>query len=205
MDSAPKRTIIQSAEQNRVKDRFFLNFSLERRHLGVESGNCCGSTERMEEAAEAIERLYRAQGPAILGYLRGMVGGSNSAQDLLQQTFLEVLRRPEQLDRAVSPRAWLFGVARRLALNSYRRRENMTSLPAQLEARSSTEDSRIETMRQAITNLPGPMQETLELRLSRDLSYQEIATVLEIPIGTVRSRLHAAVLRLRQVLLGGQK
>ncbi len=159
----------------------------------------------MEEAAEAIERLYRAQGPVILGYLRGMVGSSNSAQDLLQQTFLEVLRRPEKLDRAVSPRAWLFGVARRLALNSYRRRENTTSLPAQLEARNRTEDSRIEIMRQAIANLPLPMQETLELRLSRDLSYQEIATVLEIPIGTVRSRLHAAVRRLRQVLLGGQK
>lgn len=159
----------------------------------------------MEEAAEAIERLYRAQGPAILGYLRGMAGNSATADDLLQQTFLEVLRRPEQLDRAVSPRAWLFGVARRLALNSYRRRENMTTLPAQLEPRSNTEDSRIETMRKAIANLPAPMQETLALRLSRELSYQEIATVLEIPIGTVRSRLHTAVQRLRQVLLDAEK
>ena len=158
----------------------------------------------MDIAIEPIELLYRAHGPAILGYLRRLVGDTHAAQDLLQQTFLQGVRFPERLSRAVSPRAWLFGVARNMARSSIRRRRKVVSLPDQLPADCETEDPRIEPMRQAIAALPKPLQEALELRLGRDLSYQEIAEVLEIPIGTVRSRLHRAVDRLREALVDRQ-
>jgi RNA polymerase sigma-70 factor (ECF subfamily) len=57
-------------------------------------------------------------------------------------------------------------------------------------------------MRAAITELPGPQRETLMLKLQHELSYEEIAEVLAIPVGTVRSRLHHAVLQLRQIMTG---
>ncbi len=122
------------------------------------------------------------------------------AQDLLQETFVQAIRSKDKLSNVSSPRAWLFGVARNLAMNSIRRRPSVVSLPANLSQDCSPPDPRVEEMRQAITKLPIAQQETLELRLTRDLSYQEIATVLEIPLGTVRSRLHNAVNHLRQVM-----
>ena len=57
-------------------------------------------------------------------------------------------------------------------------------------------------MRRAVADLPAEHRETLELRLHHDLSYEDIAQVLGIPVGTVRSRLHNAVRRLRVRLCG---
>ena len=122
------------------------------------------------------------------------------AQDLLQETFIQAIRSKDKLSKVSSPRAWLFGVARNLAMNTIRRRPSVVPLPANLSQDCPPPDPRVERMRQAITKLPIAQQETLELRLARELSYQEIATVLEIPLGTVRSRLHNAVGRLRQVI-----
>ena len=122
------------------------------------------------------------------------------AQDLLQETFIQAIRSKAKLADVSSPRAWLFAVARNIAMNTIRRSPPLVSLPANLSQDCSQPDPRIERMRQAITKLPIAQQETLELRLTQELSYQEIATVLEIPLGTVRSRLHNAVGRLRQVM-----
>ncbi|MFY9925422.1 MAG: sigma-70 family RNA polymerase sigma factor, partial [Opitutaceae bacterium] len=70
------------------------------------------------------------------------------------------------------------------------------------EAPAMTEksDERLELMRQAISRLPETQREPLLLKLQQELSYAEIADVLDIPVGTVRSRLHHAVLFLRQTL-----
>ena len=135
-----------------------------------------------------------------MGYLRRIVGDQQLAQDLLQETFVQAIRSKAKLTNVYSPRAWLFGVARNLAMNTIRRRPSVVSLPANLSQDRCEPDPRVEEMRQAISKLPPTQQETLQLRLSQDLSYQEIATVLEIPLGTVRSRLHNAVNHLRQVM-----
>jgi RNA polymerase sigma-70 factor, ECF subfamily len=67
-----------------------------------------------------------------------------------------------------------------------------------MAAQAAEVDERLGEMRQAMAKLPQEMRETLELRLADDLSYEEIAAVLEIPVGTVRSRLHNAVKKLRE-------
>jgi RNA polymerase sigma-70 factor (ECF subfamily) len=61
-------------------------------------------------------------------------------------------------------------------------------------------DPRLELMREAIGRLNAASRQVLELRLQRELSYEEMATTLGVPIGTVRSRLHHAVRQLRQHL-----
>jgi RNA polymerase sigma-70 factor (ECF subfamily) len=151
----------------------------------------------MAESQAKMEGWYREHGAALLRYLGRRFGG-DAADDLLQETFVQALRRPQRAGEAVSARAWLFGIARHVGISAFRRRKVMAELPQGVAAREPDEDSRIGEMRQAIAKLPQEMRETLELRLADDLSYEEIAAVLEIPVGTVRSRLHHAVRKLRE-------
>jgi RNA polymerase sigma-70 factor, ECF subfamily len=160
----------------------------------------------MQEGARQVERMYQELGPSLLSYFSVRHRDAAQAEDLLQDTFVEALREPERLEAAVSPRAYLFGIARNLSRHCYRRarllrllmlkRVRETDQPAALEP----PDERLESMREALAALPELQREVLELRLQQDLSYEEIAAVLRIPVGTVRSRLHNAVARLRETI-----
>jgi len=162
-------------------------------------------TDRRAERAlgqnvRELASLYREHGAALLTYLRRSFGRVEPAEDLLQETLLQAARRPERVAEAVSPRAWLFAVARRVGTTALRRRRIVAELPADLAAAEPGEDPRLERVRQAIARLAPALRETLELRLRHELSYEEIATALGIPVGTVRSRLHHAVRRLRNAV-----
>src|SRR5580658_7063229 len=137
---------------------------------------------------QKIEHLYHAHGPALLGYLQRSFGRCAAAEDLLHETFLQALRGQDRLAAADSPRAWLFGIARHVGLTAARRHRPTQSLDA---------------IPEGVTE-PNPelanMREALELRLRENLSYEEIATMLEIPLGTVRSRLHTAMQKLRDAM-----
>jgi RNA polymerase sigma-70 factor, ECF subfamily len=150
-----------------------------------------------------IENLYRIHGTALMAYLRS-VCRSGSPEDLLHETFVQALRRPEQLDAAVSARAWLFGIARNVGLMANRRHRPMAAIDADYmkPAAESTQGLAAELLdvRAAIAALSPMLRETLELRLRDELSYEEIAHVMQIPLGTVRSRLHAAMRELREKL-----
>jgi RNA polymerase sigma-70 factor (ECF subfamily) len=157
----------------------------------------------MTPTVRQVEALYEAHGPALLAYLRRLAGHADLAEDLLQETFVQALRNLDRLGQVVSTRAWLFTIARNLGVSSLRRRrlrlatglsDEMAVAPAPIE------NPRLERMRLAIGQLPDKHRETLELRLRDDLSYEEIAEVLSIPVGTVRSRLHHAVRQLRENL-----
>jgi RNA polymerase sigma-70 factor, ECF subfamily len=149
---------------------------------------------------DSMEQLYREAAPALLAYFRNQSGLAGAAEDLLQDTFVRALKHRDRLEAAVSHRAYLFGIARHVGLDALRRRQpdgETAELPSVPEV---PPDERLESMRAAIAALPLLQREALLLKLQQDLSYEEIAEVLDIPVGTVRSRLHHAVLRLRQVL-----
>jgi RNA polymerase sigma-70 factor (ECF subfamily) len=101
----------------------------------------------------------------------------------------------------VTPRAYLFGIARHVgldALRAHRPSEEISSdAPA---AAAAVEDPRLDLLRTTIAALPEIQREALQLKLNHELSYTEIAEVLGIPVGTVRSRLHHAVAQLRATL-----
>jgi RNA polymerase sigma-70 factor (ECF subfamily) len=151
----------------------------------------------MAESQAKVEGWYREYGSVLLRYLSRRFG-RGGADDLLQETFVQALRKPQRAGETVSPRAWLFGIARNVGITAFRRRKLTVDLPQGVAAPAAEEDERLAEMRQAIAKLPADMRETLELRLADDLSYEEIAAVLEIPVGTVRSRLHNAVKKLRE-------
>lgn len=149
-----------------------------------------------------IEQLYRQHAGELYSYLARRCPDTATAGDLLQETFLQVVRQTDQLPTVTMPRAWLFGIARHMLARHYRHKRNPSAV-AQLwyESVPETKDDRLATMREAIRNLPAELRDTLELRLEQELSYEEIAHVLDIPIGTVRSRLHNALRQLRGTMI----
>lgn len=176
-----------------------MNFCrLPRDVLLTERGVLAGGHRwHMDETVARLESLYREHGEALLRYLRRRGGGA-PAEDLLQETFVQALRAVDRLAAAASPRAWLFAIARNVAATAWRRHRPTAPLPADVPTREAPTDPRIERMRQAIAGLPDGHREVIELRLAHDLSYEEIAETLGIPLGTVRSRLHHAMARLRR-------
>ena len=148
-----------------------------------------------------VAELYREFGPAISAYFRQHRSTNVNAEDLLQETFLRALNHQERVARAASPQAYLFGIARHIRLDALRKRPMADDLIIQETCRAAEpEDPRLDGMRAAIQKLREPHRETLLLKLRHDLSYEEIAAVLQIPVGTVRSRLHYAVTELKRVL-----
>ena len=119
----------------------------------------------------------------------------------MQETFAAVMKNPDRLLRADSPRAYLFGVARNLSAEMHRRSHPMEELPAEPPMdEAETADPRLAVMREGIVRLNAASRQVLELRLQRELSYEEMAATLGVPVGTVRSRLHHAVRQLREHL-----
>ena len=152
---------------------------------------------RISEIAE----LYEKHAAELLVYFARRCPAAD-ANDLVQETFLQVVRNPE-LASVTLPRAWLFGIARHMLSRHYREQSaRMLTEPEALAEKTAgtTSDPRLGAVREAIEQLSPELRETLHLRLEQELTYEEIAVVLEIPIGTVRSRLHNAVQRLQQAL-----
>jgi len=154
----------------------------------------------MDSGTQLIESLYRTAGPGLLHYIR-KCGGGNRSEDLLQETFVRALERPERVNGADSPRAWLYGIARHVVLDSLRRRSRIVELTIEPPAPSESEkDPRLDRIKTAMAKLPGDQHEVLRLRLEAELTYEEIAAALDIPVGTVRSRLHYAIRKLRDAI-----
>ena len=158
----------------------------------------------MSEATAAIEELFEAELPALLRYFLASRMGHEVAEDLAQDTFKEAVRHPERVAAAESPRAYLFGIARNLRRRFYRGLVITVPFDERSVANSADEmapeDPRIEKLQVAMLQLDDLHREILELRLHQDLRYAEIAELLSIPIGTVRSRIHHSIAKLRTIL-----
>ena len=151
-------------------------------------------TTGMDDTAQWLEELYRETGPMLLIYIGQRIDNPDIAEDILQETFAAALRSPDRVKNASSARAYLFGIARNLAATAHRNRRETEPLPQELAVETTGPDWKLEMMREAMAGLKPEFREALELRLQQEMSYEEIATVLRIPLGTVRSRLHHAVL-----------
>ncbi len=150
---------------------------------------------------DVVEAMYHEHGPAVLRFLQRRTG-AQTAEDLLQETFAQALCHLNRLDRVQSVRAWLIAIARNQFINELRKKralsfEYLQDFPAKAE---QAENPRLEAMREAIRRLPKDQQEVILLKWHDGLSYQEISQVLNIPLGTVRSRLHHALSKLREIM-----
>ena len=151
----------------------------------------------------SLEALVLAQQAAVYRYAFRLTGRSADAEDLTQQTFLIAQQKLHQLRETERAGGWLLAIARTTWLKSLAKRfpatcdGDLAETPA--PAREILEiDS--QELQQVLDELSAELRLTLAMFYFDELSYKEIADQLEIPIGTVMSRLSRAKQRLRERL-----
>lgn len=162
---------------------------------------------------DALAVLVARHQQALTGYLDRLVGPDWAlAQDLVQETFVRVLR--QQICRGERPfRPWLYAIATNLARDHFksaavRRASRLTDkLSAHLVDEDASPEEQALAMERGIAiadalgQLSTEYRVTLVLRFYAGLSLQEIADTLEVPLGTVKSRLSVGLRRLRDVMI----
>jgi RNA polymerase sigma-70 factor, ECF subfamily len=175
-----------------------------------ETSQC--SVNFSQAALEHLDSLY--------GYAMTLAHDKTEAEDLVQETYLRAVRAFGQLVPNSNLKSWLFVIMRNAWLNQVR---HMRSGPRFVELDDEDNDARQwadhrvadphvlyirklerEEIKAAIDNLPGLYREIIVLRDVEGFSYQEIATMLGCPAGTVMSRLGRAREKLRELLTGWQ-
>lgn len=153
---------------------------------------------------EAFQQLYERYKDWVLRLAIRLTGDRELALDVLQETFIYVLSKFPGFELRARFKTFLYPVVRhtsiRLSQTSHRWDtigEGNGAVEIPVEDQPS-EASRRDEFEQMLRGLPEPMRELLILRFVDGLDLQEIAQVLEIPLGTVKSRLHHAVERLRR-------
>lgn len=160
--------------------------------------------------------LVRRYERELYGYLRRYVGSDDLAADVFQNTFVAVFTKVGQYQPGRPARPWLYTIATHQAIDALRRRNRradrrggdpaadkppLDSLPALAAGPvEEAEAAELRTrMRAAVDELPELLRQVIILAYFQGLRYQEIADALDIPLGTVKSRLHAAMARLGEL------
>jgi RNA polymerase sigma factor (sigma-70 family) len=159
---------------------------------------------------EAFDALIARWHDPIWRYLRRLTDSDDQAADLAQDTWLKILRGIATLREPASLRAWLFGIARRVAMDRLRRQYArptdpdtvLDDLPA--PETDSTLEADLAALETKLGMLPLRERETLALFYLRELSIEEIAGLLAVPAGTVKSRLFRARQLLRNAFTGAK-
>ena len=145
----------------------------------------------------AFEEFYRQQIPRLLGYLNMCLGGQAAAEDIAQDTFLQLWKHPDGFDPTRSGlRTYLFTIARRRVVDWWRHSSPRTENPAPPSL--SGPDARL-LIEDLLVRLDADSRSLLWLREVEGYSYQELSLMLEIPVGTVKSRLFSAREHLRDM------
>jgi RNA polymerase sigma-70 factor (ECF subfamily) len=170
----------------------------------------------------AFEPLVKRYERELYGYLRRYLGDEDLAEDVFQNTFVQVYLKIKQYEPGRAARPWLYAIATNQAIDSLRRRARRAAdrpaetvsapdedgearplfelLPAPGEAppeRAERSEER-QRVRAAVAQLPELLRQAVLLVYFQGLKYQEAAEILAIPVGTVKSRLHAALLKLTE-------
>ena len=144
--------------------------------------------------------LFSHHRDGVFRYLSRIVGQPDTADELTQEVFLRAWRGPVAGDTEVERRAWVFKVARNLALNHLR---DASRRPQMVELTEATQPATQETsaaLRQALAALPDLERDVFLMRETVGLSYGEIAAACDVTVDAVRARLHRARVQLREAL-----
>ena len=173
-----------------------------------------------EDAAVFTELVSRYQSQ-LFNYLRRFLGGNAKAEDVFQQTFLQVHVKCGLFQEGRKFRPWLYTIATHQAIDYQRRNrrhrrlsldqsrgssgEEMGSLMEIVTSQDTGPDAKAESteraewVRSAVGNLPESLQAAVQLVYFRGMKYGEAAKILSVPVGTVKSRLHSARKNLGQL------
>ena len=156
-----------------------------------------------------VDLISQHQG-SLFAFLYRTCGDADLAEDLMQETFVRALRASKRYRPQATVTTWLFSIAANLVRDHWRRRarrgEELPLDEAALNALENPEEDALRGMQHqrvqaALLSLPLEQRSALILRYYHDLSYQQIAQVLVCPLGTVRSRIHNGLVRLKEILV----
>lgn len=154
------------------------------------------------------EIMSRYESP-LLGYLINFTGCPEQGRDLCQDTFLKLINKPPSMLSGGKLKAWLFRVARNLALDAARKRKHdrnaldIDSISETLPGESEDEHlvpSDAARLREHLNALPENLREVVTLRIYSELKFEEIAKHCEIPLGTALWRMRRALELLKTAL-----
>lgn len=153
--------------------------------------------------SDAVRPLIERYQRPLVGLLRRALGDSDDIEDVAQETWIRVVRSARRYDPAQRLSGWLFAIAWNLVRDRWSKARpfadaELESIPSGL---ASAEDGviardRARRLRDLIADLPDRLAETVFLRYFEELSEREVAAQLGVPVGTVKSRIHNALLRL---------
>jgi RNA polymerase sigma-70 factor (ECF subfamily) len=161
--------------------------------------------------AESLRALYRACGGKVMAVALRILGDRAEAEDVVQETFLELWRRSDRYDATrASPTTWAIVVARSRAVDRLRSRASAARAVEARQAEPAPEPPTLEPVeareerervRAALSSLPEEQREAVELAFFEGLTHREIAGRTGQPLGTVKSRVRSAMEKLQRSLL----
>jgi RNA polymerase sigma-70 factor (ECF subfamily) len=150
---------------------------------------------------EALDHLARRWTPRLLRYAARMLGSPEGAKDVVQETWTGALRSLGRLHDPSQFPAWIYSIAHRKCADAVRDMQRGRRLTARAEGQSGIASTRTDPhsshddlidMAAAIGRLTHAQREVVHLFYADDLGIDEISSILTVPAGTVKSRLHAA-------------
>ena len=156
----------------------------------------------------ALATLFERHHARLYRYCLRMTGQRSAAEDLVQETFMKMLKYKATFrdDSELVP--WMFGIGRNACLAQLRRTANdrVSDDVGEIEETSTHDDAHSddehELVRRALLHLPVDRREVLVLSRYEFKSYEEIAVVLDCSVGAVKVRVHRAIKQLREIYLG---
>lgn len=164
---------------------------------------------------ERFELLVRRFGQELFHFLYRLLGSAATAEDIVQETFLQVHLSADRFDASKKLRPWLFTIASNKARDCMRSKKRRPEIPLDAAAngfddsgpsfsdlmigRSTTpslameREERSYRIRTMVEQLPSHLKEVLILGYYHGFAYKEMAEILDVPLGTIKSRVHSAV------------
>jgi RNA polymerase sigma-70 factor (ECF subfamily) len=172
--------------------------------------------------ADAFGILLRRYERELYGYLRRYLGDDTLAEDVFQNTFLQVYLKCGHYESGRPVRPWLYAIATNQAIDAARRQRRHVAVSLEHGHETSNNGDAARLMQALVTRQPGPSEEVssaedrvliracvermpnhlrqvLVLAYYQGLKYREIADIVGIPVGTVKSRLHAALMKFHEL------
>lgn len=156
---------------------------------------------------EAFRKLFQTYAPRVKSYMMRQGADANTAEELAQETLLTVWRKAKLYSQEKgSATTWIFTIARNLRIDRLRKELTWVELPDDRSEEASpdmapdevvSERERKERVQKALAELPADQYEVVALSYIEGLSHSEIASRLELPLGTVKSRMRLAYLKIR--------
>lgn len=159
---------------------------------------------------DAFAALYRRHQAAVLNFCYQMLRNYEDAADVFQEAFRYLFLHAGSYEPSAKFTTYLFRIARNLCIDILRRRRRwkLQQLDTDIDVSDPRrpQETRLESeeieasVRMSLEEVPEPYREVLLLRLVQGLSYDDVASITESPLGTVKSRLHAGFGFLRRIL-----